>query len=100
MWISQNIRYRPVSDPSHTTYSKPDEVYAPYGFCSYAPSGEKALIIPTNSGDAAVGYKMSVRYIMPGEVMLFSQGGAYITLKNDGSVIINGLTITPEGTIE
>jgi hypothetical protein len=37
---------------------------------------------------------------MPGEVILFSQGGAYITLKNDGSVVINGLTITPEGTIE
>lgn len=100
MWISQNIRYRPISDESHTTFSEPDGVFLPYGFCSYAPSDEQALVIPTNCGEVAVGYKMKPQAIMPGEVTLFSKGGAYITLKNDGSVIINGLTITPQGTIE
>lgn len=100
MWISQNIRYRPLNDPPYTKTSSTDEVYTPFGFSSVAPIGEKALVIPTPNGEMIAGYKMRRRVLEEGEVELFSQGGAYILLKNDGSVVINGLTISARGEIE
>lgn len=99
MWISQNIRYRPINDTPYTKSSSADGVYTPFGFSSVAPSGEKALIIPTPNGEMIAGYKMRPRVLESGEVELFSQGGAYILLKNDGSVVINGLTISTRGEI-
>lgn len=100
MWISQNIRYRPINETPYTKSSSADGVYTPFGFSSVAPTGENALVIPTQNGEMIAGYKMRTRALSKGEVEIFSNGGAYILLKNDGSVVINGLTISPSGEIE
>ena len=100
MWISQNIRYRPLNDKPYTKSSSADGVYTPFGFSSVAPTGENALVIPTQNGEMIAGYKMRTRVLEEGEVELFSKGGAYIILKNNGSVVINGLTISIRGEIE
>lgn len=63
------------------------------GGMTYIPVGnEDAVVIPTNAGRVCIGIKGGKSYIgmEPGEVALYSCGGAEILLKNDGTVVING----------
>ncbi len=62
----------------------------PYGFVSAAPEGECAVVLPLRDGEAGLGVLHSGSGLEPGEVMLYSKGGASIVLKNDGRVLING----------
>lgn len=73
-------------------------VFAPYGFCSIPPDGEQALMLPVGEGYVCVGVRSQGGQLLPGEVMLSACGG-YIHLKQDGSVEINGLVITPQGQV-
>lgn len=66
-------------------------VVAPYGIAYVPPVGEGAVVMPTLSGDACVGVAApTVKDLKPGELMLYSAGGATILLKNNGTVLING----------
>ncbi len=66
-------------------------VVAPYGIAYVPPVGEGAVIVPFDGGEACVGVIAdSPLKLSRGELMLYSQGGASILLKNDGSVLING----------
>ena len=59
----------------------------------YVPSlNEDAVVIPTESGRMCIGIRIPYNELTlePGELMLRSEGGAYIILKNDGTVEING----------
>lgn len=53
---------------------------------------EEAVILSNDREQLCLGVKMLYNdyEIQPGEVMLFSQGGASITLKNDGSIHLEG----------
>ena len=62
----------------------------PYGFVSAAPEGERAVVLPLRDGETALGVLHGRGGLEPGEVMLYSKGGASIVLKNNGSVLING----------
>lgn len=76
------------------------QVYAPYGYKFSVPAGEDVLLIPSSSGYASAGVKMQRCDLQTGEISISSLGGAYITLKNDGSIIINGLVINKDGEIK
>jgi len=66
-------------------------VVAPYGIAYVPPVGEGAVVVPFDGGEACVGVISEVPLkLSRGELMLYSQGGASIVLKNDGSVLING----------
>lgn len=66
-------------------------VVAPYGIAYVPPAGEGAVLVPTDSGEACVGVVApKVQNLKAGELMLYSAGGAFIVLKNDGTVNING----------
>lgn len=66
-------------------------VVAPYGIAYVPPVGEGAVIVPFEGGKACVGVVADISHkLNRGELMLYSQGGASIVLKNDGSVLING----------
>ncbi len=66
-------------------------VVAPYGIAYVPPVGEGAVIVPFEGGEACVGVIADAPLkLSRGELMLYSQGGASIVLKNDGSVLING----------
>lgn len=66
-------------------------VVAPYGIAYVPPVGEGAVIVPFDGGEACVGVITDAPVkLSRGELMLYSQGGASIVLKNDGSVLING----------
>ncbi|MBQ9742435.1 MAG: hypothetical protein IJV88_02015 [Ruminococcus sp.] len=67
-------------------------VVAPYGVVYVPPVGEDAVVMSTLSGEACVGVVAPrAKDLLPGELMLCSAGGASIVLKNDGTVLINGV---------
>ena len=73
--------------------------YAPYGVCSVPPTGTQVLILDSEIGSVCTGTLCDNRQVQSGELRLFSQGGAYILLKNDGDILLNGLRITKDGKI-
>lgn len=67
---------------------------APYGIAYVPPVGEGAVLVPFDGGDACVGVVAGLpENLERGEVMLYSAGGASIVLKNDGTVLINGVDV-------
>lgn len=111
MWLTKNIeqqtrRQRSAEDAQITTAkgtyidangtklhsSLPS--LAPFGVTSVMPSGAQAVIIPVGTGSAALGIVQSAsEELEPGEIMLYSAGGARLVLKNNGSIIANGKVI-------
>ncbi|WP_312643370.1 hypothetical protein [Hydrogenoanaerobacterium sp.] len=77
-------------------------LFAPCGVCSIPAENAQALILPLDGAAACTGILCppdAVVGLEPGELRLFSSGGAAIVLKNNGEVLINGLTVTKEGKI-
>lgn len=73
--------------------------YSPYGYSASVPRGEEILLLNGSSGAVSAGTRMKDSGLDAGEVALSSVGGAKIILKNDGSVEINGVVITKDGSI-
>lgn len=65
----------------------------PYGVVSVPPEGENAVIVPLKDGKLCLGTVANSRDIEPGELLLFSKGGAEIFLSNDSKVYVNGREI-------
>lgn len=67
-------------------------VVAPFGI-AYMPSvGCQTAVVPLNGSQVCIGVvDENNSGLEPGEIMLYSQGGARIELKNDGNVYINGV---------
>lgn len=64
---------------------------APFGIVSIPPVGTKAVVTPTEQGFIYTGaINQQADGLEPGELMLYSSGGAKIVLKNDGKVLVNG----------
>lgn len=62
----------------------------PYGIISVPPTGERAIVLPLDDGEVGLGVIATNAELLEGELMLYSEGGASIVLKNDGRVLING----------
>ena len=60
------------------------------GFFSLPPGGESAVVLPLEDGEVCLGVIGEADGLEEGEVMLRSRGGASLTLKNDGRVLVNG----------
>ena len=63
-------------------------VVVPYGMSVCVPQGEKVMMLPESGG--CLGAVNAVGDLQPGEIRLFSAGGAEIRLCADGTVTING----------
>ena len=73
---------------------------APYGIRSKPAVNKQVLIIPSSEQKYAVpGVVCTVDDLNSGEIELKASSGAYIKLKSNGEVIINGMRITAQGTI-
>lgn len=67
---------------------------APFGVASIIPSGNQTVLIPLGTGNVALGIiQPQTDDLEPGEIMLYSSGGAKLVLKNDGSILANGKVI-------
>lgn len=69
-------------------------VVLPYGIAYKPTVGARSLVLPTEAGNLCLGVIADARAdLKPGELMLYSAGGASIVLKNDGRVLINGRAV-------
>ncbi len=66
---------------------------APYGIASVSPEGERSVVLNASGESVSVGVIAADMNLKPGEIMLFSKGGATIKLSNDGNVYVNGTAI-------
>ena len=67
-------------------------VVAPFGIVYVPKSGSKTAVMPVSGGEVCLGTICEKdNTLQPGEIMLYSAGGAKIELKNDGNVYINGV---------
>lgn len=66
----------------------------PFGIVSVPKIGSKSVVIPIDDGFAFSGVISDSTNLEPGELMLYSAGGASIVLKNSGKVLINGNEVT------
>lgn len=63
-------------------------VAVPFGMAVCVPQGEKVVMLPESG--VCLGTVNGAAGLKPGEVRLFSAGGAEILLRADGAVVING----------
>lgn len=63
---------------------------APAGIAYVPVEGAKTVVLPMADTAVCVGVITEDKNLQPGELMLYSAGGASILLKNDGTVWING----------
>jgi phage gp45-like len=70
---------------------------APWGIAYLPPFGASAVIVGGAEHPVCVGTVVEEQNLQPGELLLFSAGGARICLKNSGEVIINGQTFAARG---
>lgn len=93
--ISENA----TIDALSTVSSKEVQNYSPYGYSFSVPTGEEVLLVNSSLGTVGAGIKMKNKNLSSGEVSISSMGGANIVLKQDGTVNINGLVITKDGSL-
>ena len=74
--------------------------YAPYGYKSVPPVDEDVIMLESNDGAVVLGALSKDEDIESGEVKISSLGGAYIILKNNGDIVLNGLGIDSRGVIQ
>lgn len=110
MWLAKKINqqnsYSKVMSGNMVDYEvvgdfgedHPSYVF-PYGIDSIPLNNEELILLDTATGRACAGVVKTPKDICPGEIKLYSSGGAFIKLTKEGTVVINGVTITKDGTI-
>lgn len=73
-------------------------IVAPFGIAYNPPKDEQSVVLPIGNGCVCIGVVTQSKELNPGELMLFSSGGASIVLKNNGDVVINGKVFDGEWT--
>ncbi len=68
---------------------------APWGIEAIPPEGAKVLVLTESA--MCLGAVLEESGLQPGELRLFSAGGAEICLKNNGDVVINGQIFAKQG---
>lgn len=102
MWISKQIaavQEKPVAEFAQVTgesTAQGRQEYrslrraAPWGVAYLPPATAQAVLVESTSGMVCVGTLSESKNLSPGELLLYSAGGARIYLKNNGEVEING----------
>lgn len=62
----------------------------PYGVKSLPPAGENAVGVVSGEKTFCLGVEIDPKGLQPGELVLFSSGGAKITLTRDGKIQMEG----------
>lgn len=75
------------------------KIYSPYGYSFSMPAGVEMLLSKSGGQQAAIGALMDSSNIEQGEIKITCASGAYIHLKKNGAVVINGLEIDKDGVI-
>lgn len=110
MWISQRMiasqRRRTAADTARVTGEASAQgaddyrglrFAGPWGIAYRPPNAAQAVVVSTGAGDACLGTFAEQKGIGPGELLLYSAGGAEIYLKNSGEIEINGQVFQTKG---
>lgn len=102
-YITENKNNKKSAESGEVTYSNSEDMGVmssnmfqslkqvfPYGVVSVLPEGESAVVLPLKDNRLCLGTVSDNRGLEPGELLLYSKGGASIFLSNDGKVYING----------
>ena len=73
--------------------------FAPRGIAYLPAVGDNVLLLPVEGRDTCVGVLASTAGLRPGELRLFSSGGASILLASNGEIHLNGAVITQDGRV-
>lgn len=115
MWISRQIN-KNYSEPSiqsgrvtlngsggleavSTGVERSVDVFSPFGYFYSVPANTDMLLARFDGRQGAIGTAMESEALDVGEIKITCPSGAYIHLKNDGSVVINGTVISKTGEI-
>lgn len=103
MWISRQLLSAQTKTPSAdlaqvtgNAAARGESEYrslpfaGPWGVAYRPPNAASAVVVSTNAGSACIGTLAEDKDLSPGELLLYSAGGAEIYLKNNGDVVING----------
>lgn len=74
-------------------------VFAPRGVAYRPCEGDNLLLVSADGVPVCTGVLSAADGIGIGELRLSSAGGASVHLKNNGEIVLNGLTITRDGKI-
>lgn len=74
-------------------------VAAPGGYRYRPREDEQLVLLDTQDGTVALGTMADPAALAPGEIRIDGPAGSYLRFCPDGSVVINGLVIGPDGTI-
>lgn len=74
-------------------------VFAPRGMAYRPCEGDNLLLVPAGGANVCAGVLCAAEELEAGEVRLASASGAVIHLRQDGSIVLNGVTITCDGQI-
>ena len=109
MWLSKkmagNLRREPTAEVARMTGSSTAQgsgeyrdfaLAAPGGIADMPPDAARAVLVNSTEGMVCAGAVVEETALEPGELLLFSQGGARIYLKNSGEVVINGQVFAAE----
>ncbi|NLJ30340.1 MAG: hypothetical protein GX424_01840 [Clostridiales bacterium] len=109
MWIAQRIiaaeKQRPAAELAQVTGNdllqgagsyRGVPAAAPWGVAYRPPNSARAVLVTAENGPACVGMLMEEKPLQPGELLLFSSGGAEIYLKNSGEIVLNGQVFAPK----
>lgn len=76
------------------------DMYAPYGYSFSLPAGNNVLLAKGDGGQIGIGVSVDSNELKTGEIKITSSSGGYIHIRQDGSVVINGLIINRNGEME
>ena len=113
MWLSEEIASsgKEVSQPRLGCITKVqddkvtvkadcvyDDIYviSPSGISSIPQVGDEVVVFPMGENAACGTINKRESFVSDGEVYLSTSSGAYVWLKNDGTVVINGQVFSKE----
>lgn len=72
----------------------------PYGVTARPVEGDEVVLLPLNNGEYVIlGTVCRRSDVQSGEILLQAKSGAYIKLKANGEIELNGMVIRADGTM-
>lgn len=116
MWISKQIvkeSSEPYAQTGKSTLNNNGSVEAvssgvnrdlklvsPYGYSFSLPAGTGLLLMKADGSQLGIGVPANDNSLKTGEIKITSKSGAFIHLRDDGSISLNGLIINNNGVID
>ena len=116
MWISRQIVKENSEPPAQTGKSTLNnngsveavasgvnrdlKLISPYGYSFSLPAGTGLLLMKADGSQLGIGVPANNNNLKTGEIKITSESGAFIHLRDDGNISLNGLIINSSGVIE